>query len=93
MAITIEKGIEQPPTRCDCCGRATRALNGYASDELGALATYLVRWTDGHVLENGANFEAEVIGTPLAKEVFAIVDAIWLQDERIRDLHPETEPE
>ena len=145
MAITIEKGIEQPPTRCDCCGRATRALNGYASDELGALATYLVRWTDGHVLENGANFDfiigewggapasnrvavsvqyrildsgpafmiidatdrgistspmvgesltrAEVIGTPLAKEVFAIVDAIWLQDERIRDLHPETEPE
>ena len=145
MAITIEKGIEKPLTRCDCCGRATRALNGYASDELGALATYTVQWTDGHVLENGANFDfivgewggapaskrvavsvqyrildsgpsfmiidatdrpisrsplvgesltrSEVLGTPLAKEVFDVVDAIWLQDERIRDLHPENEPE
>lgn len=145
MAITIEKGIEHPPTHCDCCGRATRALNGYASDETGALATYGVRWTDGHVSENGANFDFivgewggapaskrvavsvqyrlldsgpafmiidatdrpisrnplvgesltrnEVIGTPLAKLVFAVVDAIWLQDERIRDLHPENEPE
>ena len=140
MAITIEKGIEHPPTQCDCCGQATRALNGYASDELGALATYLVQWTDGHVVENGANFDfivgewggapsskrvavsvqyrildsgpafmiidatdrpisrsplvgesltrGGVLGTPLAKEVFAIVDAVWLQDERIRDLHP-----
>ncbi|MDP3369894.1 MAG: hypothetical protein Q8M32_08600 [Brevundimonas sp.] len=145
MAITIEKGIEHPRTYCDCCGRATRALNGYASDDLGALATYAVRWTDGHVAENGANFDlivgewggapasqriavsvqyrildsgpafmiidatdrpisssplvgesltrARVLGTPLAKEVFAVIDAIWLQDERLRDLHPEAEPE
>ncbi len=27
-----------------------------------------------------------VVGTPLAEEVFAIVDAIWLQDERVADL-------
>ncbi|MFN3931334.1 MAG: hypothetical protein ACK4JY_06245 [Brevundimonas sp.] len=143
MAITIEKGIEHAPTHCDCCGRATRALNGYASDELGALATYLVQWTDGHVAEYGANFDlivgewggappaqrvavslqyrrtasgpgfmiidapgravassplvgealsrSDVVGTNLANEVFAIVDAIWLQDERIRDLHPENQ--
>ncbi|KQY64915.1 MULTISPECIES: hypothetical protein [unclassified Brevundimonas] len=143
MAITIEKGIEQPPTHCDCCGRATRALSGYASDELGALATYMVQWTDGHVVANGANFDlivgawggapsskriavsleyrqmasgpgftiidapdrafsmspvvgealsrSDVVGTKLADEVFAIIDAIWLQDERIRDLRPENQ--
>lgn len=28
----------------------------------------------------------QVIGTPLAPEVFALVDAVWLQDERIREL-------
>ena len=143
MAITIEKGIEQPPTRCDCCGRATRALNGYASDELGALATYMVQWTEGHVAQNGANFDlivgewggapaaqriavslvyrqmesgpgfmiidapdravsmsplvgealsrSDVVGTKLADEVFAIIDAIWLQDERIRGLRLENQ--
>ena len=143
MAITIEKGIEQSPTRCDCCGGATRALNGYVSDELGAVATYMVQWTDGHVVANGANFDlivgewggapasqrvavsleyrqmesgpgfaiidapdraismsplvgealsrSDVVGTKLADEVFAIIDAIWLQDERIRDLRPENQ--
>jgi hypothetical protein len=29
---------------------------------------------------------AEVIGTPLAKEVFQLVDAIWLHDARIADV-------
>jgi hypothetical protein len=138
MTILIEQGVEHPIANCECCGRATRSLNGYASDELGALAAYFVRWTDGHVLENGADFDfivgewggapaskrvavslafkvtedgpqfmivdafdrsvsrselvgrslarADVIGTPLAQQVFAIVDAIWLQDSRIADL-------
>lgn len=47
MPITIEKGIEHPLTHCDCCGRATRSLNGYANDEIGALASYFVHWTEG----------------------------------------------
>ena len=29
----------------------------------------------------------EVVGTPLATQAFSIVDAIWLQDGRIRELH------
>ena len=138
MAIVIEKGIEHPPTHCDCCGRATRSLNGYADDEMGALATYLVHWTEGHVEENGANFDLivgtwggaptadrvaaslayritgdgpqfmvidanqrpiaksslvgrsltrdEVLGTPLASQLFSIVDAILIQDERVTSL-------
>lgn len=28
----------------------------------------------------------EVIGTPLAAEVFSMLDAIWLRDERIAEL-------
>jgi hypothetical protein len=28
----------------------------------------------------------EVIGTPLAKQVFDIIDAIWLQDQRIEEI-------
>jgi hypothetical protein len=138
MMIRIEQGVEHPAAHCDCCGRATRSITGYAYDEHGAFAAYFVRWTDGHVLENGATFDfiigkwgdapsserdavslefritedgpqfmvvgasdrsvsqselvgrslsrEEVIGTPLAQQVFAIVDAIWLQDDRIADL-------
>ena len=138
MKILIEQGVEDAPTSCDCCGRETRALNGYASDEHGALATYWVRWTDGHVEDSGADFDLvigewggapassrvavslcyritesgpgfmiidasdrsvatsplvgraltrdEVIGTPLAADVFRILDAIWLQDNRIAAL-------
>jgi len=29
---------------------------------------------------------AEVVGTPLASEVFALVDAIWLTDSRIAEV-------
>jgi hypothetical protein len=29
---------------------------------------------------------AEVIGTPLAKQAFELVDAIWLRDERIAEI-------
>jgi hypothetical protein len=29
---------------------------------------------------------ADVIGTPLASEVFQLVDAIWLQDARIAEV-------
>lgn len=28
----------------------------------------------------------EVIGTPLARDVFALIDAIWLQDDRIAEV-------
>lgn len=135
--IEIEQGEESSLTFCDCCGTATRAVNGYAFNELGARATYIVRWTDGHVARSGAEFDLiigewggapssnrvaislayqltdtgpgfmvvdarnrsgssdlagrklrreEVIGTPLATEVFAIIDAVWLQDSRIYGL-------
>ena len=29
----------------------------------------------------------EVVDTPLAKSIFETLDAIWLQDDRIRELH------
>jgi hypothetical protein len=28
----------------------------------------------------------DVMGTPLAREVFAFVDAVWLNDDRIREV-------
>ena len=139
--MLIEKGEEIAPTYCECCGRRTKVVNGFVSDEAGALATYRIRWTEGHVVENGAEFDLivgewggapssdrsavsllyrvtghgpgfmivdaadralatsplvgralgrdEVVGTPLAAEVFAILDAVWLQDERIASLHPD----
>ena len=32
---------------------------------------------------------ADVIGTPIAQEVFDLVDAVWLHDERISELYGE----
>lgn len=29
----------------------------------------------------------EVIGTPIADEVFAVIDVIWLQDRAVRKFH------
>jgi hypothetical protein len=33
---------------------------------------------------------SEVIGRPIADDVFAICDAVWLQDPRINELHDNT---
>jgi hypothetical protein len=45
----------------------------------------------GRPFDNGGLFgralkREEVIGTPLAARFFKIIDAIWLQDERIADI-------
>ena len=130
--IEVELG-EESFGHCDCCGRASRTVQGYLQEVDGpSLAVYYVRWTDGHLDEVGADFELvigawgdgtspadravvalryypdqdgpgsfmvvdaepmpslaaaalkrdEVIGTPLASQVFAMIDAAWEQDGR-----------
>ena len=77
MTVEIEKGIEHPTTHCDCCGRATRSLNGYAYAGGSAIAAYMVRWTDGHVAENGASFDliiGEWGGAPSSARVAVSLD-------------------
>lgn len=44
------------------------------------------RRTDDRALCGRALKRAEVVGTPLAQEVFALVDAVWLTDPRIGEV-------
>ena len=44
------------------------------------------RPTAGSALAATALRRADVVGTPLAGQVFEMLDAIWLQDARIREL-------
>jgi len=39
-----------------------------------------------HQLVGTALARTQVVGTPIAKQAFAIVDAIWLQDARIQEI-------
>ena len=47
MIVEPDGHAEHGP--CPDCGRTTRSVWGYVSNENGARATYFVRWTDGHV--------------------------------------------
>lgn len=51
--LIIEPDGEAVHERCADCGRSTRSVWGYVSDERGARAAYFIRWTDGH-LDRGA---------------------------------------
>jgi hypothetical protein len=118
---------------CDCCGSDTHSIQGLINEADSTLAAYSVRWTDGHLVEAGADIQLiigpwgdrttesdrsvvslrhlespdgsrsvmvvdatprpglaehamsrnDVIGTPLAAQVFALIDVIYLQDERM----------
>lgn len=43
--------------RCECCGRVSRKVWGVVNRDGVRLASYFVRWTIGHVFENGANID------------------------------------
>ena len=45
-----------------------------------------------HPLVGRALQRAEVVGTPLAQEVFDLVDAIWLQDENLAEIRDLVDP-
>jgi hypothetical protein len=47
---------------------------------------------DKHLIAAGALTRDDVIGTPLATEVFEIVDAVFLGDNRLADLQDPAEP-
>ncbi len=44
------------------------------------------RRTDDRALCGRALSRAEVVGTPLAQEVFALLDAVWLAEPRISEV-------
>ena len=140
MSATLKLEVElseESSGYCDCCGRISRTIWGSIHGAGATVATYFVQWTEGHLEENGANFDLiigpwgdntspeqraavsllcrtdrdggpafmvidaqdrpmldsklvglalsrdEVVGTPLATQVFAILEAIWLNDSRL----------
>jgi hypothetical protein len=42
---------------CECCGRASRRVWGFAHDRTDPVAAYFVHWTPGQVPEHGANID------------------------------------
>lgn len=121
---------------CECCGNVSRRVSGWIHAGERTVAAYAIRWTPGHVQENGAEIDLiigawgeessaadrvgvslvhferedgpwgsvtdaaerpllksdlvgsrlrrdEVVGTPLAAQVFSLVDAVYLQDARL----------
>lgn len=55
--ITIEPSGSNDTGVCDCCGRSSRCVWGYAYAEGRCLAAYFVHWTLGHVPDRGANID------------------------------------
>jgi hypothetical protein len=41
---------------CNCCGKMTRRVWGYVTQDEGTIAAYFVEWTPGHE-EQAANFD------------------------------------
>ena len=86
---------------CECCGHMSRNVSGFVHHDGQPEAMYIVQWARDGVLGHGANFDFvvgpwgddtkpadrdEVIGTPIAKHVFALSDEVWLQDARIAEV-------
>ncbi|CAN5814551.1 hypothetical protein BH11MYX3_BH11MYX3_10320 [soil metagenome] len=57
--LTIEPDGQATHGACPDCGSMTRSVWGYVSNERGARAAYVVRWTDGH-LERGAQLMVSI---------------------------------
>ena len=58
--ITIEPAESNDTGVCDCCGRGSRTVWGYAYADDRPLAAYFVHWTLGHVPDRGANIDLVV---------------------------------
>ena len=55
--ITIEQTGSKETGSCDCCGRSSRNVWGFAYAEGRCLAAYFVQWTLGHIPDRGANID------------------------------------
>jgi hypothetical protein len=42
---------------CECCGNASRTVDGFLHEGGATRAGYLVHWTRGHVHDEGAHFD------------------------------------
>ena len=58
--LTIEPTGASDTGICECCGRASRCVWGYAYDASDPVAAYSVHWTLGHVPDRGANIDVIV---------------------------------
>lgn len=55
--ISIEQAGANETGVCDCCGRSSRRVWGYAYAKGRCIAAYFVDWTLGHVADSGANID------------------------------------
>jgi len=55
--LSIEPTGSSDTGFCECCGRASRRISGFAYDRGDPVAAYFVHWTLGHVPEQGANID------------------------------------
>src|SRR5271163_3154839 len=55
--ITVEPSGSKDTGICDCCGRSSRRVWGYAYADGRCVAAYFVHWTLGHVPDRGANID------------------------------------
>jgi hypothetical protein len=55
--ITIEPTGSNDTGICDCCGRSSRCVWGFAYVEGRCRAAYYVHWTLGHVPDRGASID------------------------------------
>jgi hypothetical protein len=55
--IMIEPTESSDTGVCDCCGRSSRCVWGYAYAGAHCLGAYYVHWTLGHVPDRGANID------------------------------------
>jgi hypothetical protein len=61
IMVSIEPDGEAVHGSCPDCGKDTRSVWGYISNDAGARAVYFIRWTDGHV-ERGAQLIVSIGG-------------------------------
>ena len=53
----IEQAGSSDTGVCDCCGRSSRCVWGYAHTHDRCIAAYFVHWTLGHIPDRGANID------------------------------------
>jgi hypothetical protein len=48
QTLTLELGEEDPPNKCQCCGKKSRSVHGFAYRNGDAYAVYYAGWAEGH---------------------------------------------
>jgi hypothetical protein len=57
IELTIEPAGSKDIGVCECCGRSSRRVWGYAYAADQCVAAYFVHWTLGHIPDQGANID------------------------------------